>query len=642
MRILLLSSAYNSLTQNAHVELQSLGHDVAVATAVSDGAMRGAISQFQPELILSPMLTRVIPRDIWGSYPCMILHPGVIGDRGPMSLDWAILNEENQWGVSVVQAVENVDSGPIWATCNFKMRDASKSTLYRDEVAHAAMRAMLVAVRRFESGLFVPTPLDYSQPAVRGRYRPAVRAEQRQIDWYSDRVATILRKIRSADGSPGVLDKIDGEPFYLYGAHEEGILVGQPGEIIAQRHGAICRAAVDGAVWISHLKRKGCAEDGYFKLPAVTALGDRGAGIPEIPLPFHYSNDTKTFRDIWYEESNDVGYICFRFYNGAMGTDHCRRLAEAVMYARNRPTKVIALLGGRDFWSNGIHLNLIEAAEDPAEESWRNINAMNDLVHAILTATDKITIAAMYGSAGAGGVMMALAADHILAREGIVLNTLYRRMGGLYGSEYWTYSLPKRVGAETASRLVEQCRPLSVNQAKTMGLIDDIIIQDDLGADAFTLFRSQIIRIAEKLAQNERCDSWLSKKKATREADEKAKPLEAYRFEELEEMKLNFWGEDPGYHVARSAFVRKQTPTADLHSLPPPAVLCGHETCEVATGAGGSPSASAIGGRSSMRRSNQGGWRTASATIDALQQSTFPDEPPSFSPSGRLSTTWRS
>ena len=60
-----------------------------------------------------------------------------------------------------------------------------------------------------------------------------------------------------------------------------------------------------------------------------------------------------------------------------MGTDHCRRLAEAIAYARRRPTRVLVLMGGRDFWSNGIHLNLIEAANDPAEESWRNINAMS-------------------------------------------------------------------------------------------------------------------------------------------------------------------------------------------------------------------------------------------------------------------------
>lgn len=580
MRILLLSSAYNSLTQHAHVALQSLKHHIGVATATTGEAMREAMRQFRPELILCPMLAQIIPRDVWEAVPCIILHPGIMGDRGSASLDWAILNNEKEWGVTAVQAAEHVDSGPIWATYHCTMRDGSKSSLYRDEVAHAAMKAMLAAVERFESGLFVPAPLDYSRPEVRGRYRPAVKLEQRRIDWNCDPAATILRKIRSADGSPGVLDEIGGMPVYLYGAHEEGSLVGKPGEIIGQRHGAICRAAVDGAVWISHLKRKGNPEDGYFKLPAAQVLGDQLAEVPEIPLPLHYSTRSETFRDIWYEESNDVGYVCFRFYNGAMSTDHCRRLAEAVIYARQRPTRVIVLSGGRDFWSNGIHLNVIEAAEDPAEESWRNINAMDDLVRAILTATDHITIAALYGSAGAGGVMMALAADRVLARDGIVLNPHYKGMGGLYGSEYWTYSLPKRVGAEKALQLTEQCLPISVREAKSIGLIDDIILQDDYCAtSSFSRFREQIARIAEKFAHGGHLPALLSEKRASREADEKIKPLEHYRMEELAEMNQNFWGADRSYHLARAAFVRKQPRPGHLKCYVALESLCANEGC---------------------------------------------------------------
>jgi putative two-component system hydrogenase maturation factor HypX/HoxX len=203
-------------------------------------------------------------------------------------------------------------------------------------------------------------------------------------------------------------------------------------------------------VWITHLKRAGGADGEFFKLPATNALGDHAARVPDRPLAIDAAPRHRTYRDIWYEEGNGVGYVHFNFYNGAMGTDHCRRLAEAVAHARGRPTRVIVLMGGRDFWSNGIHLNLIEAADDPPEESWRNINAMNDLVLAILTITDRLTIAALHGSAGAGGVMLALAADRVLVRDGIVLNPHYKGMGGLYGSEYWTYTLQKRVGSDMA------------------------------------------------------------------------------------------------------------------------------------------------------------------------------------------------
>ena len=49
----------------------------------------------------------------------------------------------------------------------------------------------------------------------------------------------------------------------------------------------------------------------------------------------------------------------------------------------------------------------------------------------------------------------------------------------------------------------------------------------------------------------------LASKKRTREMDESRKPLANYRAEELERMRLNFYGFDSSYHVARSNFVRK-------------------------------------------------------------------------------------
>ncbi len=51
--------------------------------------------------------------------------------------------------------------------------------------------------------------------------------------------------------------------------------------------------------------------------------------------------------------------------------------------------------------------------------------------------------------------------------------------------------------------------------------------------------------------------SVLWKKKQKRIDDEQQKPLQQYRDEELAKMKLNFYGFDPSYHVARYHFVYK-------------------------------------------------------------------------------------
>jgi putative two-component system hydrogenase maturation factor HypX/HoxX len=122
MRILLISSSYNGLCQRAHVELEALGHDISITLALSPDDIRKGVTLFQPDLIICPFLKEKIPEDVWSKHLCLIIHPGIKGDRGPSSLDWAIMNGEAEWGVTVLQAVEEMDAGDIWATETFQMR----------------------------------------------------------------------------------------------------------------------------------------------------------------------------------------------------------------------------------------------------------------------------------------------------------------------------------------------------------------------------------------------------------------------------------------------------------------------------------------------------------------------------------------
>ncbi len=280
MRILFLTHAFNSLTQRLFVELQEQGHEVSIEFDINDEVAIDAVELFRPELIIAPFLKRAIPESIWRKHVCLVVHPGVRGDRGPSALDWAILNREQQWGVTILQANAEMDAGDIWASSDFPMREASKASLYRNEVTEAAVESVLLAVARYQAGDFTPEPLDYTDPEVHGELRSLMAQSDRSIDWLRDDSMTVLRKIRSADGFPGVRDTLFGHECFLYDARAENTLRGEPGDLIARCGGAICRATIDGAVWIGHLRDKQSAHP--FKLPATMLLAGEVQDLPEI------------------------------------------------------------------------------------------------------------------------------------------------------------------------------------------------------------------------------------------------------------------------------------------------------------------------------------------------------------------------
>ena len=588
MRILFLTRSYNSLTQALHVALARAGHEVSVEFDIAAAVTEEAVALFTPDLIVAPFMKRAIPASVWQRHVCLVVHPGPLGDRGPSALDWALQQRASRWGVTVLQAEAEMDAGPVWAHRAFALRAGTKSSVYRREVTAAAVAAVLEAVQRFAAGGFVPQ----RAPAECVVTRPLLRQDARRIDWARDDTATVLAKLRAADGVPGVLDQLFGVPCHLFDARPAAPadeLRGFPGSLLARRQHAVARATVDGAVWIGHARRAAAPDaaaaaaaagtagtavtaataatadtaaaaaaaaavatadadadaGAAFKLPVALAFPREWAALPALP-----GDD-----EIRYEQHGAVGVLHFDFYNGAMSTAQCERLLAAYRAALAQPARVLLLAGGRDFFSNGIHLNVIEAAASAADESWRNINAMDDLCEAILTTTDRPVVAALQGNAGAGGAFLALTADQVWARAGVLLNPHYKNMGNLYGSEYWTYTLPRRVKRGEPRAVMHNRLPIDAEQARELGLVDTVLEGDP------ARFLAAAIERAQQLAADLGWAAQVQAKAAARARDEAARPLARYREEELAQMRRNFYGFDSSYHVARSYFVRKTLPS---------------------------------------------------------------------------------
>ena len=539
LKITLLISTFNSTSQLAYTHLKTLGYKVDVVYAIGATQILKEVDGFKPDMILSPYLKKFIPKDIYDVYPTFVLHPGIRGDRGAYSLDNAIKDAKKEWGVVYLKADDKFDGGDIYAEVNFKMKESYKASIYRNEVNNASLKALKILLKNLTNKDFIPIK------QLDKKMHLQLTQKHRAIEWQKDTSQEIVKKIYMSDSHPGVLDEIVGVRCYLFGAWLEDRLKGiRPKEILAKRDGAVCISTVDGAIWITHLK-----EVGRFKLPATYVLKDRLKGIKEDRLPLIFDKSYNTFYEISCDVKNDVAYLYFNFHNGAFSSDKCIKLKYAFEYIKTQ-VKVVVLMGGDDFFSNGIHLNILEDSKKNGEDGWSNINAMNDLVKSILFADDVITVASLEKNAGAGGVFLALACDMVIARENVVLNPHYKTLG-LSGSEFHTYTLPKRVGEQKAKELLEDCLPIDALKAKQIGMVDKVFAHKSYKKDLESF-------CIELLSDEDNYENFLWDKEEFLEDNKKL--IELKKQQELEVMYPEFWEKNSEFHKLRYEFVYKLCP----------------------------------------------------------------------------------
>jgi putative two-component system hydrogenase maturation factor HypX/HoxX len=76
-------------------------------------------------------------------------------------------------------------------------------------------------------------------------------------------------------------------------------------------------------------------------------------------------------RRVDLDKNLGIAYVHFEFYNGAMSTTQCQRLRAVLDRCNAKPeVKIIAMMGGYNYFSNGVHLNVIEDAEVCMRCAW--------------------------------------------------------------------------------------------------------------------------------------------------------------------------------------------------------------------------------------------------------------------------------
>ncbi len=108
-----------------------------------------------------------------------------------------------------------------------------------------------------------------------------------------------------------------------------------------------------------------------------------------------------------------------------------------------------------------------------------------------LEASDKPVVAAIHGTALGGGCEVALACHYRVAVPSAKIGLPEVKLGLIPGAA-GTQRLPRLVGAEAALPLVATGDPISAKKAQAIGLVDKIVGEDSLEADAIAFAKSKI------------------------------------------------------------------------------------------------------------------------------------------------------
>ena len=180
----------------------------------------------------------------------------------------------------------------------------------------------------------------------------------------------------------------------------------------------------------------------------------------------------------------------------ALGVATCAALKEAILGAAAEHARVVLLRGSGRAFCTGADLKE-RRGMDLAARLAHNA-AIRAAIEALANARF-VTIAVLNGVAVGGGLELALGCDLRFAAAGVTLGLTESRVGALPGAG-GTQRLPRLIGASRALQMMLCGEPVTSEYALGIGLVNEVVIPEELEARAHAFAKLLAGRSAPALA----------------------------------------------------------------------------------------------------------------------------------------------
>ena len=136
----------------------ALAHDIPVFQPVTlkDGTALEEIRQLSPELIVVAAYGRLLPRKILElpAKGCINVHSSLLPKyRGAAPINWAVLNGEEETGVTIMYMAQELDAGDIIAQASTPIDPEETVESVHDRLAGLGARLLVQTVSRLERSI---------------------------------------------------------------------------------------------------------------------------------------------------------------------------------------------------------------------------------------------------------------------------------------------------------------------------------------------------------------------------------------------------------------------------------------------------------------------------------------------------------
>src|SRR5574341_1139986 len=215
---------------------------------MKDPAFLDALRAWQPELIAVTAFGRILPPVILSIPPrgCLNVHGSLLPKyRGAGPIQWAIINGEQETGITTMLMDEGMDTGPMLLRERVPILPEDTAGTLSVKLAEVGGRLLVETIRRLQEGTLSPQLQDHSKATL----APLLHKEDGLITWTAG-ARGIANRIRGLSPWPGAYTYAGPERWIVLKASvEEGgapAVGGDPGTVVEVRKAALLVATGQG------------------------------------------------------------------------------------------------------------------------------------------------------------------------------------------------------------------------------------------------------------------------------------------------------------------------------------------------------------------------------------------------------------